>query len=254
MYREKFLKVTDSAKDKVALFNKGKFRYLVSAMLGSAYVGITIMFIFTIGALLNAGGSPATKIVMGAAFGAALSLVLLAGGDLFTSNAFIMTAGVLNKTSSLLDLAKIWASSYIGNIIGALIGVYLYFLTGLGNGAVGEFMVHYAELKMNETPIQLITRGFFCNLLVCVSVWCVYKLKEETAKLIMIFWCLFIFLTTGFEHSIANMTLLALGLVFKHPETVSVAGYFYNIGFVTLGNAIAGVILAASYWLISKED
>ena len=254
MYRDKFLKVTESANEKVNLFNKGKFRYLVSAMLGGAYVGVTIMFIFTIGSLLNSAGSASTKIVMGVAFGAALSLVLLAGGDLFTSNAFIMTAGVLNKTSSMIDLVKIWISSYIGNIIGALIGVYVYFLTGLGNGEVGKFIVHYAEIKMNENPVELITRGFFCNLLVCISVWCVYKLNEETAKLIMIFWCLFIFLTTGFEHSIANMTLLALALVFKHPETVNITGYFYNIGFVTLGNAIAGVMLASAYWLISKED
>ncbi len=97
-------------------------------------------------------------------------------------------------------------------------------------------------------------RGILCNILVCLAVWCAFKLKEETAKLIMIFWCLFAFITSGFEHSIANMTLLSLSLMVPHPDTVSLAGLAANLVPVTIGNIIGGaVFIGAAYWFANSE-
>ena len=111
-----------------------------------------------------------------------------------------------------------------------------------------------ASDKMNTPFVELLIRGILCNILVCLAAWCACKLKEETAKLIMIFWCLFAFITSGFEHSVANMTLLSLSLMVPHPETVSLAGLAANLVPVSIGNIIGGaVFVGAAYWFANTE-
>ncbi len=91
-------------------------------------------------------------------------------------------------------------------------------------------------------------------MLVCLAVWCFFKLKDETAKLIMIFWCLFAFITIGFEHSIANMTLITTAMMLPHNGTISIAGLFQNLIPVTLGNFIGGAIFIGwTYWRIANS-
>ena len=213
------------------------------------------MLIFSIGGLLNSAGSPATKIVMGLSFGGALSLVVFAGSELFTGNNFIMTVGSLNKTVSWIDTCKVWAVSFVGNLAGSILAGYMFFAAGLARGPIGDFIANVTQMKMNLASSELFFRGILCNLLVCLAVWCTFRCKEDTAKLIMIFWCLFIFITAGFEHSVANMTLMTIGLLSPGAATVSVGGYIYNILFVTLGNMVGGIVfMAIPYYLISRKN
>ena len=93
----------------------------------------------------------------------------------------------------------------------------------------------------------MITRGILCNILVCLAVWCSIKMQSEAAKLIMILWCIFLFMMCGFEHSIANMSIIGVGLL--HPltadATISVNYYITDLFFVTLGNMIGGIVFVA---------
>ncbi|GIM27507.1 transporter [Clostridium polyendosporum] len=254
MFGEEINKVASTAQMKTNLLKKSKLRYLLASVLAGLYVGFGIMLIFTIGGLLSSTNSPSTRIVMGAAFGVALSLVVFAGSELFTGNNFIMTIGVLKKTVSWKDAVLIWVFSFIGNLIGSVFGAWLYYSTGLAIGPVGKFMGSISAVKMSAPAHELFARAVLCNILVCLATWCTFRMKEEVGKLIMIFWCLFVFITAGFEHSVANMTLLAIGMLIPHPSAVTLGGYVYNIGIVTLGNLIGGaVLLALPYFLISKE-
>lgn len=254
LFSEEINKVAIAAQGKINLLKKSKSRYLLASALAGLYVGLGIMLIFTIGGLLSSASSPATKIVMGVSFGVALSLVVFAGSELFTGNNFVMTIGFLKKTVSLGDLLLVWIFSFIGNVIGSILGAWLYYSTGLAAGPVGKFISTVSSAKMNAPVHELFARGVLCNVLVCLAVWCTFRMKEEIGKLVMIFWCLFAFITAGFEHSIANMTLLAIGLFIPHPATVSLQGYIYNIGIVSLGNIVGGVIiLALPYFLIAKD-
>lgn len=251
MYQELIQAMAASALTKEGLLKKGLFRYLLLSMFAGFFVGLGIILIFTIGGVL--GDSPAKRIVMGLSFGIALSLVLMVGSELFTGNNMIMTVGSLEKKVSWLSTLKIWLYSYVGNLLGSLLVAWLYFMTNLAKGDVGNFIVKVTETKMNAPFSDLFFRGILCNVLVCLAVLTFIKLKEETSKLIMVFWCLFAFITSGFEHSIANMTLMAIGLFLPHPETVSVAGYMANLIPVTLGNMVGGaVILGLGYWLIGR--
>ena len=255
MFNEEFNKVVGAAKAKSDLLKNNKLGYFVSAMLAGIFVGMAIMLIFTIGGLLTAAESPATKIVMGISFGGALSLVVFAGSELFTGNNFVMAVGSLSKSLSWVDTIKVWIVSFIGNLVGSILAGYMFYLTGLAKGPVGEFIANTAATKMSLPAQELFFRGLFCNILVCLAVWCTFRCKDDVSKLIMIFWCLFIFITAGFEHSVANMTLLTIGLLSPGTAAVSIKGYIYNIGVVTLGNMIGGIFFVAiPYYLISRKN
>jgi nitrite transporter NirC len=93
-----------------------------------------------------------------------------------------------------------------------------------------------------------------CNWLVCLAVWLAVKIKSETARLIMIFWCLFAFIGSGFEHCVANMTLLSMGLLLPHGAEISLAGLGHNLTWVTLGNIVGGALFVGmAYWFAASK-
>jgi len=244
----------DTAISKVNQLHTSKSRYLILTMMGGFFVGFGIILIFTIAGLLGPADFAGTTIIMGVSFGIALSLVLMAGADLFTSNNMIMTIGMLEKKATWIETIKIWVFSFAGNFAGAILIAVLFFYSGLATGDMVDHVNAAASNKMNAPFVELLMRGILCNILVCLAVWCAYKLKEETAKLIIIFWCLFAFITSGFEHSVANMTLLSLSLLIPHPETVSLVGLAANLIPVTIGNIIGGaVFVGAAYWYGNSE-
>ena len=130
MYKREIDNLTHSAEVKIGLFNKSIAKYLTSAFLGSFFVSLGIMLIYTIGGTMHHAGVETYKILMGACFGVALTLVFMCGGDLFTSNAMIMTIGALEKKVTWLDAVKIWVAVWIGNIMGGVIGAFLYVYSG----------------------------------------------------------------------------------------------------------------------------
>ena len=165
-----------------------------------------------------------------------------------------MAGSSLGGSVSWGETVKLWIVCYIGNLLGSLISAVGFQISGVPSGDVGAYYAKIAETKMHLAPQELIFRGIFCNILVCLAVWCGFKLKSEAAKLIMIFWCIFVFMICGFEHSIANMSVLAVGLMNAGDASVSIGGYIYNVGLVTLGNMIGGAIFVAlPYYITAKE-
>lgn len=254
MYRETLIKLGNAAEGKAKLSKDTKGKYVVASGLAGFYVGLGILLIMTIGSLLSGGGSSATKIVMGASFGIALSLVIMAGSELFTGNNLIMAAGALDKRVTWKDAGRVWFYSYIGNFIGSALVAGFFVMAGLTNGTTGEFIINVSSAKMGGAFMPLLAKGILCNILVCLAVLCAIRMQSESGKLIMIWWCLFAFITAGFEHSIANMTIFSIALFMPHPEIVSVIGMFNNLIPVTIGNFIGGaILLGGSYYLLGKE-
>lgn len=244
--------VSNVAIAKSTMLKKSLFRYFILSFMAGMFVGLGILLIMSIGGLL--AGSPATKIVMGLSFGIALSLVIMVGSELFTGNNFVMTVGALDKKVTWMDTINVWIVSYIGNLVGSFVTAWLFVSTGLVKGELAAFVLKATDAKMNGPFMELFYKGILCNILVCLAVLCAIKLKEETAKLIMIFWCLFAFITAGFEHSIANMTLLSVGLLIPHGETINIVGYMQNLLPVTLGNMVGGcIIVGLGYWIVGRK-
>ena len=229
------------ARSKAQLLKDSPWSFFIGSMLAGAYVGIGIIFIFTVASPLP---HEVQALVLGATFAIALTLVVIAGAELFTGYTMYMTIGMTKKTVNSQQLLSTWAMSWLGNFCGALVLVGIYALAKGYLFSHQELIVQVALKKIHATPIQLLAKGALCNWLVCLAIWMSKKVDSDIARLVVIFWCLFVFIASGFEHSVANMTLLSI--VYFSPESVvSLSDVFYNLTFVTTGNIIGGAVFVA---------
>ena len=226
--------------------------FAVSTLMAGAYVGAGIILIFSVG---QTADESVRNLIMGASFGIALTLVVFAGSDLFTGHAMYATLGRLTGVCTGADMLLCWTATWVGNLIGSM-SLAALFVVG-GGGVVlepgGQDLIHaVAAKKMSGSAAELIARGMLCNWLVCLALWAGARTKDDTAKCIIIFWCLFAFIAAGFEHSVANMTVFSIALFSEHPANVSVLGAAHNLLWVTIGNLVSGaIVMGAGYWLVA---
>lgn len=211
------------------------------------------------------------KVLAGAIFGTGLMLVLIAGGELFTGNTLII-AGVLDKKVSLKSMLKNWFFVYLGNFIGSILIAYMMNKSGLftsGDNMLGAVTIKIAAYKVGLTFTEGLFLGIMCNWLVCLAVWMSYGAKDMAGKILAIFFPIWLFITSGFEHSIANMYYIPAGIMAKGnialTEAASLLGVTAeklnhlnwgtfltaNLIPVTLGNIIGGgIFVGAVYWYL----
>ena len=257
MNQETINLLAHKAEVKIDKLNESKLKYLVLSMFAGMFVGLGCILIFTIGGQLHAVHSPATKIVAGASFSFALTTIIVLGYELFTSNTMVMTVGALDKKVSALDAIKIMGYSYVGNFIGAIIVSLLFVATGFANeGHTMEYFAYSGAYKVAAPALQLFVRGLLANVLVCAAVLSAYKTKDEMAQIAIAFLLIFAFVTSGFEHCIANMTTLLVCLFSTVANDVTIANAVHNIVFVTLGNIVggAGFYGFLTYFMCKKKE
>ncbi|WP_417203577.1 formate/nitrite transporter family protein [Acetoanaerobium sticklandii] len=206
------------------------------------------------------------KALAGVVFATGLMLVIIAGGELFTGNTLI-TIGVLEKKIKLKDMLSNWFFVYLGNFVGALFIAYMMNMSGLfnsGDNMLGGITLKIAAYKTHLTFSQAFYLGIMCNWLVCIAVWMSYGAKDIIGKCFAIFFPISLFITSGFEHSIANMYYIPAGILAKsNASWVEASGLTAeklahlnwntfitkNLIPVTIGNIVGGVILVAGvYW------
>lgn len=193
MFSQEFEAVVTAARGKSDLLKNRPWAYLLASILAGAFIAFGVILSNTAASLsVNTGLS---RIVSGLTFAGGLNLVVFAGAELFTGNHFTIGSGMLAGRVSLAEGLKVLVVCMLGNWLGSILVSILFAATGLADGALGEFMATSAKLKMTLPVVPLITRAVLCNILVCLAVWCTFRLKSETAKLVMVFWCLFIFVT-----------------------------------------------------------
>jgi nitrite transporter NirC len=254
MFKEEINKITETAENKIRYMQSSPGGYMVLSALAGVYVGFGIILIFSIGGPIHAGAAPFLKLVMGASFGIALSLVIFAGSELFTGNNMVLLIGNLKNKVSTGLMMKSWVLCYLGNLIGSVLLALLMFHADSLAESSKNLILQVSSMKMNTGAKELFVRGILCNWLVCLAVWLAVRIKSEAAKLIMIFWCLFAFISSGFEHCVANMTLLSMGLMLPHGADISLTGFGYNLTWVTLGNIVGGALFVGSaYWFASMN-
>jgi formate transporter FocA len=243
----------------------------VLAILAGAFIALGAVFATTVSA--GAGDKltyGVTRLLSGLVFTLGLILVIIGGAELFTGNNLIVMAWASRKVSTGL-LLKNWLIVYLGNFVGALGTAVLVYLGGqyaFGGGAVGAAALATANAKVGLTFVQALTLGILCNALVCLAVWLTFSARTTTDRLLAIIPPIAAFVAAGFEHSIANMYFIPIGLFIKAgaPDTFwtaigKTAADFANLTWgnfilknllpVTLGNIIGGTLLVgAVYWFV----
>jgi formate/nitrite transporter len=235
------------------------------AVLAGAYIAMgAVLFTIVTNDLSLYIGDGLSRLVGGASFSLGLILVVLGGAELFTGNN-LLVAGLLDKKVSGRQVLNNWFWVYLFNFAGALLIVVLFYYSGLwkaNESAVAARAVHIAYAKVNLTWSEAFFRGVLCNWLVCLAVWLSLAGKDAFSKILGIMIPITAFVAAGFEHSIANMYFIPMGLLLSGHEAVqalvapaavqglSWSGFFLkNLIPVTAGNIIGGVVfVAAAYW------
>jgi nitrite transporter NirC len=247
-YSEAVDDATAQARDKATLL-QSPLRYLAQAMLAGVYVGVAVVLMVSVAGPLAATSSPATKLVQGAVFGIALTLVVFAGAELFTSNNMTMTIGWLRGRVSPAQAVAVNIASLIGNFAGSLLFAVAVHAAGVLNitakgkpPAGAGLLATITAGKIAATDGQLFWRAVLCNMLVCLGIWMAMRTKSDGAKLAVLFWVLMAFIASGFEHSVANMTIFSLAIM-QHSATWGDLGH--NLLFTIPGNLVGGALLVA---------
>ncbi|MFH1683750.1 MAG: formate/nitrite transporter family protein [Candidatus Margulisiibacteriota bacterium] len=200
----------------------------------------------------------------GAVFSVGLMLVVIAGAELFTGNN-LMLMSALDGRVSYGKVAYIWLVVYIANFIGSVIMAWLILNSGLwkdGNFATGISALKIANAKVNLIWSEAFIRGILCNILVCLAVWMALASQNIIGRIWAIFFPIMTFVALGFEHCIANMYFIPLGIFLKGTGAAAAAnldlsnltwGSFIvnNLVPVTLGNMVGGaLVVGLLYWLV----
>lgn len=241
------------------------------AVLAGAFIALGAVFATTV----TAGASGVltygvTKLLGGLVFCLGLILVVVAGAELFTGNNLIVMAWASGKVTTI-QLLRNWLIVYVGNFVGSIATALLIFLSRqytFGSGAIGLNILNIAEAKTDLGFVQAVVLGILCNGLVCLAVWLTYSARTTTDKILAILFPISAFVAAGFEHSVANMYFIPVGLFVKGGAP---AGFWNQIGKtavdyggltwqallvnnlipVTIGNIIGGTVLVGViYWRI----
>ncbi len=222
-------------------------------------------------AIYNIPWAGVGKALAGAIFTTGLMLVIVAGSELFTGNT-LMVAALVQKKITLPGMLKNWITVYAGNFAGAIFIAWLIFLSGqldFSSGLLGGFTIKTAAYKVSLGFTKAFIMGILCNWLVSLAVWMAYGAKDMTGRLLAIFFPIWLFITSGFEHCVANMYYIPAGILAKaNPQWVEQAitlgataekidhltwGSFFsrNLLPVTLGNIVGGVVFTGmAYWFV----
>lgn len=234
------------ARDKAANL-RSPVRYAALAALAGVYVGVAVVLLASVAGPLAADTSPATKLVGGAVFGIALTLVVFAGAELFTGANMVMLigwlrGGVSGTTAILVNLAALF-----GNLVGSVVFAAAVHASGVlavhaaDTPAAGDGMIaSLVATKMAAGDGQLFWRAVLCNMLVCLGLWMATRTRSDGAKLAVLFWALLAFVGSGFEHSVANMTIFSLA-VFNHAA--SWGDLTHNLLLTIPGNVVGGALV-----------
>ena len=211
------------------------------------------------------------KILSGTIFTAGLMMVVLGGAELFTGNTTMLAAAV-HRRITLSSMLKNWVIVYICNLIGGVLIAFMVSYSGglgAGDGMLGAMTVRIAAGKVNMDFGQALVSGIMCNWLVCMAVWLSTGAQTTVGKIFSIFFPIWLFVTAGFEHCVANMFFIPAGIFAKESELfLSISGIgskalsnltwggmlVNNMLPVTVGNIIGGAVCVAMGYYTALQD
>lgn len=243
------------------------------AVMAGAFIGLAFLFYITVTTGSENAGWGLSRLAGGLAFSMGLILIVICGGELFTSSV-LSSISWANKQISFGKMLSIWGKVYIGNFIGAMILLLLVSAAGLyelDHGQWGLNALNIAQHKLHHSLVQAFALGILCNLLVCLAIWLTFSSANAMTKAAMTIMPVAMFVSSGFEHCVANMFMVPLGIVI---HTFAPDAFWQQLGIsanqyadlnitqfvtanlipVTLGNIVGGAVLVGlANWAIYRR-
>ncbi|WP_218056104.1 formate transporter FocA [Gilliamella sp. wkB108] len=249
--------------------NKHPSSTILSAIIAGVFISIAFVFYITVTTGTATVAFGLAKLVGGICFSLGLMLVVCCGSDLFTSTVLTILPKMTHK-AGWLKMIRNWILVYIGNFIGAILFVAVIWFSGqymVANGLWGLNVLQTADHKLHHTFIEAVFLGLLANLMVCLAAWMSYAGRSLLDKMLIMVLPVAMFVASGFEHSIANMFMIPMGIVinnFASPEFWLSVGMspdafpaltvehfvFNNLIPVTIGNILGGLAVALPYWAL----
>lgn len=241
------------------------FQMIILGILAGAYIAfgaeLSNMVTHDLASKLGVGFS---KFLAGSVFSVGLMLVVIGGAELFTGNCLIPIS-IFKKEARWGGCLKNWFWVYLANLLGSLILVWIIFYSGLwkiNSYEVGQKAIATALAKVNLSWSEAFFRGVGCNWLVCLAVWLAVAGKDAISKIFGIYFPIMAFVASGFEHSIANMYFIPIGLYLKGTEAALKSGldltsltwsnfFVKNLIPVTIGNIVGGALFVAGFYYLA---
>ena len=236
---------------------------IIKSFLAGVLLSFGGLFLLTVGGgsapLTESLGPGIHKMIQAAVFPIGLVLVSLTGAELFTGNTMALTVSTLHRKTTWINLIVSWIVSFFGNLVGCLFFQYIlvYYASLLSNDPYRSYTVKFAEVKGNLEWHQIFLRGIGGNWLVCLAVWLSTSARDLNSKIIGIYLPIWLFVAVGYEHSVANMFTVQMGMILG--ANLSVGKYILGVMIpVTLGNILGGgLFVGFIYWylyLANKVD
>jgi len=241
----------------------GFWNVFALSVLAGAFIGLGAHFA-TVATADNSLPYSLSQILGGLVFCLGLILVVVAGAELFTGNTLIVMAWVSGRIP-FRAIVRNWMIVYAGNFVGSVATVGLIFASGVcssDEGAVAQRAVAIAAHKAQIAFVPALFRGIMCNALVCLAVWLCFGCRSTVDKIAAIIFPITAFVAMGFEHSVANMYFIPMGMLITaaspaviYPDGASLsvtwAGLVSNLVPVTLGNIVGGSLMVGLvYWFV----
>ncbi|MBV7432489.1 formate transporter FocA [Dermabacteraceae bacterium P13264] len=249
------------------------------ALTGGGFIALGFIYYVTSQQGMTGVPTGFAKVLGGMTFSVGLVLVIISGSDLFTGTTLTVMPRMSGRITTA-QMLKHWAVSYFGNLIGSLILAVLILLAGVyksNKGAWGLVVMNVSNAKIHHTWLECVFLGLLANFAVCLAVWMAVSGRNTMDKVIAIMLPISLFVASGFEHSIANMFMLPMGLMIKAfggdafwtSDAVKAAGktiadydgltigsaIWNNIIPVTIGNIIGGAIFVGVYfWVVYRRN
>ncbi|MBN3492290.1 formate transporter FocA [Vibrio neptunius] len=253
--------------------NKTSGTTLGLAIMAGAFIGLAFLFYITVTTGNIQSGWGLSRLAGGLAFSMGLILIVLCGGELFTSSVLSSIAWA-NKQISLGKMLSIWGKVYVGNFLGAMLLLLIVTAAGLyqmDNGQWGLNALNIAQHKLHHSLVEAFALGVLCNLLVCLAIWLTFSSANAMTKAVMTIMPVAMFVSSGFEHCVANMFMVPLGIVIQNFATEAfwsqvgaTSAQFSDLNIyqfvtanlipVTLGNIVGGAVLVGlANWIIYRR-
>lgn len=235
-----------NGKNKAAL---PAYKMILLGILAGMFIGFGC-HVFVLATASDA--SVVSKLTGAALFPVGLMMVIFCGAELFTGNN-LMTLALMKKEISLQGMLKNWGFVYLGNLIGSVLLAFLLAQSGLFSGDALNRAVAIASSKAAMPFGQALIKGILCNILVVLACWFQAGSKEMIGKIFAVWFPIMMFVFAGFEHSVANMTYIPLGMFLG--ADVSIGGFLLgNLLPVTLGNLIGGALFIPVFYYLIYND
>lgn len=262
-------KVEETSKQKASLPVRS---LIVLGILAGVYIGFGAELSTTVTHdLAKYMGVGFSKFIAGSVFSVGLMLVVIGGAELFTGNC-LMLGCRMQRSMKTGELLRNWSIVYLSNFAGSLLLVVIMYYSGLwklGHLGVGAEALKIASAKVNLSFVEAFCRGIGCNWLVCLAVWLAVAGQDVASKILGVYFPIMAFVASGFEHSIANMYFIPVGLVLKANQAVAGAAglsgnlagltwssfLLHNLLPVTIGNIVGGgLFVAGAYCLAFRQQ